>query len=558
MFVPPPLAKPVAVAVAIVLVLVAPFLMRPREAVFSGDPDGKVVILTPHHQTICSAFSRAFAKHMKEKTGKNILVDWRVPGGTSEADKVIDSDFVAAFQQYWKNTLGRTWSDRVARSFNDRDLVLPEDSAAPFTLEQEAKRTFLESPVGIGVDLFFGGGSYDFTVQSQKGYIVARAGEMGQFGPAAVIDAHPDWFGDDVIPMAVSGELYRDEEDRWIGTCLSSFGIVYNTDVLRRLGITEPPTAWDDLGKTEFVHNIAMADPTQSGSVAKAFEMLIQQKIQAAVAEATPIPGLSGIRVHELALNEGWAAGLQLIQRIGANTRYFTDDATKIPRDVASGGAAAGMCIDFYGRATAEMVRDKDGRSRVGFVTPRGGSSWSVDPIAMFRGAPNPEYATAFIEFVLSHEGQKLWDFRAGVPGGPSGQSLRRLPIRKDLYTEELLPLFADPDVLPYESASDFTYQPEHTTGLFDTIRFVVRVMCIDTHDELQTAWETLIRTGFPRHATAMFHDVNLVNYQAAQSRIAEILKSDDKILEVRLARDLADLFRRQYATTVEMAERGE
>jgi hypothetical protein len=36
----------------------------------------------------------------------------------------------------------------------------------------------------------------------------------------------------------------------------------------------------------------------------------------------------------------------------------------------------------------------------------------------MFRGAPNPELATRFIEFVLSMEGQRLWAFKTGASDG--------------------------------------------------------------------------------------------------------------------------------------------
>jgi iron(III) transport system substrate-binding protein len=93
------------------------------------------------------------------------------------------------------------------------------------------------------------------------------------------------------------------------------------------------------------------------------------------------------------------------------------------------------MCIDFYGRSAEEDVRKADGTSRVGFIAPLGGTSISVDPIGLLRGAPDPEIATAFIEFVLGEPGQKLWSFRVGEPGGPHQHALRRLPVRHDLYT---------------------------------------------------------------------------------------------------------------------------
>ena len=60
---------------------------------------------------------------------------------------------------------------------------------------------------------------------------------------------------------------------------------------------------------------------------------------------------------REAAIARGWEAGLQLLIRMAANSRYFTDSASKIPHDVAQGNAAAGMCIDFYGRSYAADLR---------------------------------------------------------------------------------------------------------------------------------------------------------------------------------------------------------
>ena len=81
--------------------------------------------------------------------------------------------------------------------------------------------------------------------------------------------------------------------------------------------------------------------------------------------------------------------------------------------------------------------------------------------------------------------------------------------------------------------AADLTW----TGDSFEAIRFIVRVMCLDTHDELTEAWHTLIEMDFPPRATQLFHDVHLVNYPAAIGRIREILKQKgDPLLEVHLA----------------------
>jgi len=72
-------------------------------------------------------------------------------------------------------------------------------------------------------------------------------------------------------------------------------------------------------------------------------------------------------------VREGWPRGLASIQDISANARYYTDQSPKIPLEVTKGDAAAGMCIDYYGRSAEEKVRQPNGWSRVGFVAPMGG-----------------------------------------------------------------------------------------------------------------------------------------------------------------------------------------
>ncbi len=536
------------IAAALLATLAAPFLLRPGGATSARDADLRVVIITPHNESIRYEFSVAFSRFIKEKTGKSVHVDWRTPGvGTAEIERYVDSAYFSSFRQYWTRSLDRRWEDdAIGGAFNNRKLTLPDNPINDIAPEA-ARRAFLKSNVGIGIDLFFGGGAYPFDKFAGKGYLVDSG--LGK--------SHPEWFKDDVIPARVGGEPFYDPELRWIGTCLSSFGICYNTHALRRLGISEPPSQWEDLGKPAYFGQIALADPGKSGSVTKAFEMLIQQEMHRAVDAIEPRPDRSPAEQRVLAIRKGWKKGINLIQRICANARYFTDSATKIPLDVAAGNAAAGMCIDFYGRTYNEMLRKEDGRSRVEYLTPVGGSSWGADPIGLFRGAPNPEMAKAFIEFVLSEEGQRLWNFRVGVEGGPVKTSLRRPSLRKDFYTAENMALSADPDVRPFEVADKFEYVPEWTEKSFRSISFVIRVSCLDCHEEMTEAWQALIAARFPPQATRMFEDTAFISYQAATGPIAAALGSSDRMREVVLAKQLGDAFRSNYRRATDLAKAG-
>jgi len=385
---------------------------------------------------------------------------------------------------------------------------------------------YLGDRPGCGIDVLFGGGAYDFIQHANA----------GRLAPSRALKDLP-------FPETLGGEQYRDAEGRWSGAALSAFGIVSNEDALRRVGFPGRPTRWSDLADPRLRRKIAVADPTQSGSAAKAYELLIQQQIAEAGGDVA----------------EGWRRAMRLLRRIGANSRYFSDAATRIVWDVESGDAAAGMAIDFYGRFQSEAVRRADGTSRLLYITPQGGSSFGADPIGLLRGAPSPELAEEFIAFVMSPEGQKLWNWKVGTPGGPTQYALRRLPILPELYAPEYLEFRSDPDVNPYEwAASNPPYHPEWTGRLFRAIGFIIRAMAIDPHDELTEAWEALVAAGFPPKATALFDNVDAVDYDTVKNVIQPVLSGTSKIEVSQLSRKLCDSFRAQYRQVTELARRGE
>ena len=58
---------------------------------------------------------------------------------------------------------------------------------------------------------------------------------MGQLVPCGIIEKHPEWFCDDQIPYFLSGDTIWDKDGLWLGTSLSSFGIMYNLDRINDL-----------------------------------------------------------------------------------------------------------------------------------------------------------------------------------------------------------------------------------------------------------------------------------------------------------------------------------
>lgn len=527
--------------------IAVPFLLRPGKPGLA--PAGAtLVIITPHNEAIRHEFGLGFQQWYKAQTGRTVVVDWRVIGGTSEIARYLDGAYTASFQNYWTHTLKRAWSQAVAAGFSDAH-VTPAATPAQDTPAQAARRAFLDSDVDCGLDLFFGGGPYDFEQQAQAGHIV----------DSGVLQRHPDCFSDGAIPRFFAGEEYWDSQGRWVGTVLSNYGILYNKESLARLGIEHAPHAWEDLRDPRWLGEVALADPTKSSSMAKAFENVIQQHMQerwlALMVAADRISSLDEKAVESQAVREGWIDGLKSIQLIGANARYFTDSSQKVPIDVDEGNCAAGMCIDFYGREQAEAERRRGGTDRLVFVSPEGGTVSSVDPVALLRGANNRTVALAFIDWVVSLDAQKLWGFKPGTPGGPQRYNLRRMPVRRDFYArEDWKPWRSDPDVSPFSEKKQLIYHAAWTDGLFRELAFIIRVMCQDAHRQLVRAWRAIAAAGRPPEAMAAFQDLSAVDYDKAAGEIKTTLDSKNKIDEIELARKLAGAFQDHYRRAEELA----
>ena len=525
------------------LTLAVPFLLRPRDNLLDTSGES-IVILSPNSEPTRYEFARAFREHMREK-GRSVWIDWRTPGSSREIVRYIASEYSNAFENHWKRRLGRPWSGRVAAAFADPNVKIDGDAASDDEA-RSARRAFLDSEVGIGIDLLFGAGSAEAAVQASAGRLV----------DAGLLRSHPDWFGDKGIPETAGGKVMWDREGRWVGSCLTVFGLCHNRDALRRLGMDKEPDQWADLADPAFFGQLALADPSKSGAAASAFEMLIHQQMNLAEREHADGPGALTEADEMRARGEGWTRAMRLVRRIAANARYFAGGGTQPTLDIAMGDAAAGMCIDFYGRSQSQTPGG--GAGRLGFVTPHGGTAVDTDPIGLLRGAPHRELAIAFMEFVLSPQGQKLWNFRVGTPGGPVRYALRRLPILPALYAQQFDAVRSDPGESPYDEARAFVYHPAWTGPLVRAITFIVRVTCLDAHDELATAYRDLFRAGFPPRASALFDDVALVDYATALGSIRAAVTSGNPVDEAALGNRLVTAVRAQYRRVSELARAGQ
>ncbi len=424
-------------AVAFVALLAAPLLLTPRSVGVDPEPvqgqARRVIIVTPHNEQIRHEFSLAFRAWHERHHGEPAEVVWSTPGGTVEIRRALTS----------------AWESRLRQGL----------------------------PVGGDADLVFGGGSYEFDTLKRPVKVLMDGEERSEtiLQPLAL----PEHV---VQGCYASGELagqrLYDPDGWWYGVALSTFGIVWNQDVLDRLGVPSP-TRWEDLADARLSGWLAMVNPAQSGSVLTAFESIVQRV--------------------------GWLEGMSILRRAAANARTFAPSSTRGPIDVASGDAAMAVSIDFYGRFQAQVIADaarargeRPGRDRVQFVSPRGQSAVDPDPIAVLRNPPNPEMAARFVTFCLSPDAQRLWQLRAGEPGGPRRFELRRMPVMKSLYAAEG-GRFIDA-VDPFADASPPAYADP---AMRPFIPILFNAMAMDCHEPMREAWARIAaHPAFPAGVT--------------------------------------------------------
>ncbi len=504
------MARRLIICIALLAALLAlPFFLRPEKqvkAVNSGNPD-RVVVITAHNKAIRDEYVTAFKKYYFENFKREVEIDFRSPGGTSDIARYIPDRFESEFRRFFESDPANgSWKKQYA-AFSDPSL--DRKGADPELVK--IRKKFLDSNVGIGIDILAGGGTFEHSRMAQRGFAV----------DGKVRERHPEYFKH--IPEMFGGDYICDRQGRYYGVVLSTFGICCNLDRFKEDKFSLPRT-WRDLADPRFFNRLSVADPSKSGSANKCFEILIQQEMAEA---ATP--------------GDGWFNGLAVCRRIFANSRSITDSASKVVRDVATGNAVCGMAIDTYALSEAEWMRGRfDGADHLVYITPAGGTAVSADPVQILRGAPNRIVAERFVDFLLSEEGQKLHAFKPGTPGGPVLHALNRPPVRKDIYDEKYSEFYFQKGYNPYKSGADFTYRPELTGRYYSLLRVLIKCTMLDAEEELKAAWRAIIAAGGPEKVpeAMKYFDALPFSYNEAQ-QVAKTLRS------ARSGADLAAIYRK-------------
>jgi len=194
------------------------------------------------------------------------------------------------------------------------------------------------------------------------------------------------------IPGKIGGFPIHDPDGHFFGFAVSGYGLMWNTRYMAAHKLA-PPREWTDLVKPEYHGHLVISAPSRSGTTHLTVEVILQAY--------------------------GWEKGWELLLASGGGMGTITERSFGVPEAVISGQYGVGVVIDFFGLSAIASGHP------VEFAYP---SQTSVVPasVGVVKAAPNLDNARAFVDYLLSEEGQMLL----------FSPEIGRLPVMPDLYVK--------------------------------------------------------------------------------------------------------------------------
>lgn len=180
-----------------------------------------------------------------------------------------------------------------------------------------------------------------------------------------------------------------DAEGFYTGTRIIPTVIAYNTGI-----ITEAPESWQALTDAAYADQIVMPNPDVSGAAAYN----------------------AAVWLDDEQLGEEWMTAL------AENRPVIADSNGPVSQAVATGAQPVGIVVDYLVRELAEQG------SPIAVSYPSEGVPYVSQPVGIFADTEQAEAAQAFVDFLVSEEGQKL------------AVEQSYLPVRSDVGTPEGAP----------------------------------------------------------------------------------------------------------------------
>ncbi|MBG0793466.1 extracellular solute-binding protein [Methylocystis sp. H62] len=246
------------------------------------------------------------------------------------------------------------------------------------------------------------------------------------------------------LPGRLGAQQLSDPAGLYEAYDVAGYGIAANPSALAAAGLSAP-RRWRDLASPEYARQLAMPIASKVGFSPALYDILLQ--------------------------SEGWDAGWRLISEM-AGEAALLDSGFAPTASVREGKAALALTIDFI----AEIA--KANGAPVEMIYPER-TAFLPAHVAMTAGSEHVAAAQAFIDFLLSTDGQRLMMERDS----------RRHPARPDAY-QSAPQGFADPFALPASTLLD--YDSEIGRRRPPLIALLFDLAIVEDHAESAELWRKI------------------------------------------------------------------
>lgn len=228
----------------------------------------------------------------------------------------------------------------------------------------------------------------------------------------------------------------KDEAALWHGTYITPEVIAYNTEAVPA---HEVPRDWDELLDPKWKGKVLIRDPLASGTMRTIFGMIVYRSLRE---------------------TNDTVQGMEWLRRLDAQTKEYVLNPTLLYQKLAR---QEGL-VTLWAMPDIDELRAKTGLP-IDYVLPTSGTPLVVDGVAIVKGAPNPEVARDFVEFIggteaiiaAAREHFRL-PARTDIPEDSLPDRLRE--ARRQLVAEPL-----DWGLLQEETAGWMRHWDEHIRG---------------------------------------------------------------------------------------------
>ncbi|USH03859.1 extracellular solute-binding protein [Grimontia kaedaensis] len=266
------------------------------------------------------------------------------------------------------------------------------------------------------------------------------------------------------IPEKVGTFPINDPDGFYKGFALSGYGMMWNERYMKAKKLPTPKE-WHDLADPVYHKHVGMSAPSRSGTTHLTVEAILQ--------------------------GEGWEQGWSTLKSISGNFKTVTERSFGVPDGVNSGSFGVGIVIDFFG------LSSKATGFPVDFHYPTVTALVPAN-VGMVSNAPNNEAAAAFIDFLLSEEGQALL----------LDKKIQRLPVNPAAYasTPE-----GFPNPFTGEQLGTVDFNLDVSKSRYNVVNSLFDVMVTYRLDELREATKAIQEAEAKAKAAKNSEAMNLV-----------------------------------------------